>query len=118
MRWCSIVEFAGCHFDLGYFGPCGGRDGIARVLGVPIWIGKHQFAPGLPHVPFNVVGEHTQKRMSPILQRALTRVADWSSRLSTPFIRTAAGGCLSCTDASIAAFCGCGMRTVLASRVR
>ena len=39
----------------------GGRHGVARGLGRLIGVGEHQLAPGLAHVPFDVVGEHAQE---------------------------------------------------------
>ena len=40
---------------------CGRRDRVARGLGMLLGVGEHQLAPGLAHVPLDVVGEHAQE---------------------------------------------------------
>jgi hypothetical protein len=53
-----------------------GRERIALALGLKILVGEQQLAPGLAHVPLDVVGEHVHEdvgahaRLEPMVDRA------------------------------------------------
>ena len=66
--WLAALANAAC----GALGRC---HRIARGLGLLVGVGKHQFAPGLAHVPLDVVGEHAQEdmRAHPIGQTVVDR---------------------------------------------
>ena len=61
VRGRAVVQRVAGRLGQRRLGALGRRHRIARGLGLLIGVGEHQLAPGLAHVPLDVVGEHAQE---------------------------------------------------------
>ena len=61
----AVVKEMSVCFALRALGALSWCDGVASRFGLLVLIGEQQRAPGLEHVPLDVIGEHAQEDMRP-----------------------------------------------------
>ena len=61
----SVLQLLGAHFSKSGLRTLGRCHRVAACLGILIFVRKKHWSPRLKHVPFNVVGQHTQEDVCP-----------------------------------------------------